>query len=89
MRKVWIGRNSAESEEGRRIGCEYDILVRESGEALLFESYGIRITLLETGEVAEVFDITADAARISALGELLCRNVVTPFGLQEVLADWL
>ena len=89
MREIWNGRNSAESEERRRISCEYRILVGESGGSLLFESYGIRITLLETGEMTEVFDITADAQRIIAFSELLCRNLVTPFGLQEVLADWL
>ena len=89
MREVWIGKNSAESEERRRISCEYHIVVTEPREGVVFESYGIRIALLETGEIAEIFDITVNAARIFQLGEMLCRNVVTPSGLQEVLADWL
>ena len=89
MRKIWMGRNSGESEERKLVSCEYHIVVTESEGGLACESYGICISLPETGEWVEIFDITVNADRIYQLGELLCRNLVTPCTLREVLDDWL
>lgn len=88
MRKLWIGTNSV-STEGGELTCEYFVLVGETGGKFSFESYGIQVVLTERGECAEITDISLNAEKILELGNLLCRNVVTPCALMDVIQDWL
>lgn len=88
MRELWIGTNSICSEGGD-LTCEYFILVGETGGNFPCESYGVKIVLSERGECAEIWDISLNAEKILELGKLLCRNVVTPCALMDVIQDWL
>lgn len=88
MRELWIGTNSI-SAEGEEFTCEYFVLIEETGGNFPCESYGIKIRVNESGEFAEVNDISLNAEKILDLGNLLCRNVVTPCTLMDVIQDWL
>lgn len=72
---------------GKCMTCRYYLLVCASPEGL--ESYGLGVTVLQTGECAEFWDITPLAARIEELASLVMRGQVTPCTLREVLEDWL
>lgn len=89
MREYWIGNNSINSEFGETMTCDYIVLVQETGNHFSCESYGIKVLLQENGECAEVWDITVNPSRILELGNLLCRNAVTPCTLHDVISDWL
>lgn len=88
MREFCIGKNSINTENGV-LHCDYLILIDETGGNIPCERYGIKVLMLESGESAEICDITLDSERIMALGDLLCRNGVTPCTLPDVVADWL
>jgi hypothetical protein len=53
------------------------------------ESYGIRVSLSETGEQVELLDLTTSSARIDALADQLVGGGVTPCTLGDVVEDWL
>ena len=89
MREFWIGNNSINFDQGGPITCDYIVLIQETGGNFSCESYGIKVVLQEREESAEVWDITVNATRIMELGNLLCRNAVTPCALYDVIADWL
>lgn len=89
MREICIGKNSVKKEGGEELTCVYLLTVEEQSGQISFESYGIKINIAETGESAQVDDLTVNAERVWALGEALCRNGVTPCGLGDVVADWL
>lgn len=89
MRELWIGAGSANSEKGGALSCEYSVLVEELDSVVFLESYGVKVACKETGEVASAAHLTVSAERILAFVECLCRNVVTPGGLDDVIADWL
>lgn len=89
MRELWIGTGSADSEKGEVINCDYSILVAEISGAVFFESYGVKVTCRETAEVSVFEHLTVNAQKILKLAESLHRNLVTPSGLEDVIADWL
>lgn len=89
MREYWIGNNSMISEMGGSLTCDYIVLVQEVGNHFSYESYGIKVTTKENGESAQVLDLTVNSNRILELGNLLCRNAVTPCTLLDVISDWL
>lgn len=89
MREFLIGKNSGNSGNGKRVTCEYTVVIHDECEDLPCEYYGIRITLVETGEMEEIRDITMSADQIFEIGELLMKNTVTPCTHQDVIADWL
>ena len=88
MRELWVGTNSI-CVEGEEFRCEYYILVGETGGCFPCESYGLKVLLTERGESAEVYDISLNAEKIQDLANLLCRNMVTPCTLLDVVQDWL
>jgi len=88
MRELWIGQNDI-TVKNVHLTCDYIVLVEETGGSVHCERYGIKIALQESGESAEIYDITLNAERILELANLLCRNVVTPCVLMDVVADWL
>lgn len=89
MREFMIGETDLSNQVGRPITCRYHLLIREVPPPVCCESYGLRVTIPETGERAEVPDITLRMERILALGDLVVRGCVTPCTLREVIEDWL
>lgn len=69
--------------------CVYWILVRTVPPPVSCESYGVCITMLQTGEREEVLDITVRPERILSLAQMLRAGGVTPCTLREVIDDWL
>lgn len=88
MRELWIGQNFITVQDGR-LTCDYIVLVEETGGSVPCERYGIKIAMQESGESEKIHDITLNAGRILELANLLCRNVVTPCVLMDIVEDWL
>lgn len=89
MRELLYGQAGIRREDGEALHCVYEILVHTAPPPLQCESYGIRILLTETGEQAEIWNITVRPERIEELADLLLRGQVTPCALSDVVADWL
>ena len=89
MRELFYGQTGVRKESGSPLHCVYQILIRTAPPPLCCESYGIRIRIPETGEAAEIFDITVRPERIEELAGLLLRGQVTPCTLGDIVADWL
>lgn len=87
-RKLFYGEADLSAQAGRDLRCQYQLLVRTL-PPLELESYGIGVSILQTGEQAEVWDLTVSAARILALAEVLVQGGVTPCTLREVIEDRL
>lgn len=69
---------------------EYAILVDQVDlGSFSCESYGAAITAPDTGDRAQVANITVDPRRIDQLMELLVRCQVGPAHLRDVVDDWL
>ncbi len=91
MRELLVDSCRAAGEDGQSRGYRYYILVGEmevSG-GLACESYGVKVVSEDSGEWAEVPDLTIRPARIDALMDLLVRNAVSPVTLRDVIDDWL
>lgn len=92
MRELLIGTCDAQGEDGAIRRPKYYILVGEMEVSGGFacESYGVKIVDADhPTETVSVPNITTSVSRIDALMELLTRNLVTPEGLNDVIADWL
>lgn len=89
MRELYIGRKDLCTQIGRPVTCEYRILIRTLPPPLCCESYGVSITMVQTGEKAAVPDITVVPERVEELAELLVAGGVTPCTLLDVVEDWL
>jgi hypothetical protein len=53
------------------------------------DSYGIKLTSSESGESAEIPNVTLSRRNIIGLAAKVVRNAVTPVSLKEVVYDWL
>ena len=89
MRELLIGMNTAHTDSKHPITCEYKILIQNINTGIVCEVYGVQVTLLETGEFIRILDLTVESARITALGDALWRNAVTPCTLRDVIEDWI
>ena len=89
MREILIGETVLTQSVEKTITCKYYILIRTLPSPVCCESYGVCIVIAQTGERAEVQDITVCAERIEALATLLLRGKVTPCTLREIVDDWL
>ncbi len=89
MREVYWGTARLTAQDGRQISCQYRVLVRSCRPPVLCESYGVKVTVVETGEEAAAKDLTVLPDRIAALADMLVRCGVTPCALDDVVADWL
>ena len=70
MREVYWGTARLTAQDGRQISCQYRVLVRSCRPPVLCESYGVKVTLKETGEEAAAEDLTVLPERIAALDAL-------------------
>lgn len=91
MRELYVNTCQAEAEDGSVYRYDYSVLIDEMCMKSGFscESYGVKISAHEGGEVALVPNITPSISRIESLLELLIRNSVTPCTLADVISDWL
>lgn len=91
MRELFIGRREEAGEEGAVYRFDYYILIdqMEFRNNLFCESYGIKVLSPDTQEAEAIPNITASAARIDELAELMMRNGVTPATARDVVLDWL
>ena len=89
MREVDWGTARLTAQDGRQISCRYWVLVRSCQPPVLCESYGVKVTVAETGEEAAAEDLTVLPDRIASLADMLIRCGVTPCALADVVADWL
>lgn len=92
MRELLVGTCDAQGEGGVKRRPRYYILIGEMAVHGGFscESYGVKIEDADHPEESvSVPDITTSISRIDTLMELLTRNLVTPAGLEDILADWL
>ena len=89
MRMIHWGVSEQTAEDGRPLTCHCHILVRDVPPPMNGESYGIRLTIAETGEMMEFMDLTVSGKRILDLAETLVRCGVTPCALRDVVSDWL
>lgn len=88
-RKVLYGEAELSASGGRPLRCRYQLLVRTLPPPLELESYGVGISIPQTGEEEEIWDITVSSARILDLADRLMRGGVTPCTLREVVEDRL
>ncbi len=89
MREIPWGTARLICPDGRPLTCRCTVLVRLVPPPVNGESYGVKLTLEETGEEASAPDLTLMPARIEVLAEALIRCGVTPCALADVVADWL
>lgn len=91
MKELFVERVAAQSENGVEHNYDYSVLIDEMrfGNGFFCESYGIKVSAGDEGEVALIPNITVSISRIDELAELLVRNVVTPCTLADVVSDWL
>ncbi len=89
MRQIMLGEVEWTNGTGEPFTCRYHLLVREIPSPLEGESYGIGVTIAETGECAEIWDITVSDRRIQNLADLVIGGRVTPCTLRDVVDDWL
>ena len=61
----------------------------EPGASTVLESYGVGVTVAESGETAHIPNVTLSRDAILALAELLARHDVTPVTAGDVVIDWL
>ncbi|MBR5534872.1 MAG: hypothetical protein IKU62_08510 [Ruminiclostridium sp.] len=89
MRQIMLGEVEQTDGSGGTITCRYHLLVREIPPPVEGESYGIGVTITQTGEREEIWDITVCAHRIQSLAGLVMGGGVTPCTLRDVVDDWL
>ena len=89
MRQIMLGEVDLTDGAGEVLTCRYHLLVREIPPPLEGESYGIGVTIVQTGERTEIWDITICDRRIQALTDLVIEGGVTPCTLRDVVDDWL
>ncbi len=87
MRELFYDMVDLSNQIGRPATCVYWILVRTVPPPVSCESYGVCITMLQTGEREEVLDITVRPERILSLAQMLARGGVTPCPLHLAGGD--
>ena len=76
-------------QAGRPLSCTYHILIKDITEPIQCESYGVRVTVDQTGERKELPDITVLPDAVLKLVQQLAEGGVTPCTLRSVVEDWL
>lgn len=90
MRELYVETRSMEDELGITHKFDYYVVIGEMpvGGKFTCESYGVKVA--EQGrDTAVIPNITVSISRIDRLMDVLGRNVVSPTGLDDVVADWL
>lgn len=89
MREHLFAAVDLSQQAGRPLSCTYHILIRDITEPIQCESYGVRVTVDQTGERTEIPDITVLADVVLKLAKQLAKGGVTPCALRSIVEDWL
>ena len=89
MREHLFATVDLSQQAGRPLSCTYHILIKDITEPIQCESYGVRITVDQTGERKERPDITVLPDAVLKLVQQLAEGGVTPCTLRSVVEDWL
>ncbi len=89
MREHLFATVDLSQQAGRPLSCTYHILIKDITEPIQCESYGVRITVDQTGERKELPDITVLPDAVLKLVQQLAEGGVTPSTLRSVVEDWL
>ena len=89
MREHLFATVDLSQQAGRPLSCTYHILIKDITEPIQCESYGVRITVDQTGERKELPDITVLPDAVLKLVQQLVESGVTPCTLRSVVEDWL
>ena len=89
MREHLFATVDLSQQAGRPLSCTYHILIKDITEPIQCESYGVRITVDQTGERKELPDITVLPDAVLKLVQQLDESGVTPCTLRSVVEDWL
>lgn len=91
MREMLVATREEADADGVSHQFDYSVLIDQMtvNGGFACESYGAKISGGADGDVSAIPNITTSASRIDELMELLTRNLVTPTGLGDVVADWL
>lgn len=75
------------AQDGKPLAMAYYVLAEDGPDGLRY--YGVKIEECNSGESAQISDLTTETNRIYTLVDKLAKNSVTPTGLADVVADWL
>ena len=89
MREYLFATADLSQQVGYPLSCTYHILIRDFSPPISCESYGIRVTLDQTGEMEAIPDLTVLPSHITELAKQLAKGGVTPCTLRSVVEDWL
>lgn len=90
MRELIVGTREIQGEGGARCRCTYSVLIDEMDVGRFScESYGVRVREELSGREAVVPHVTVSIPRIDELMDRLVEGGVTPWGLRDVIDDWL
>ena len=87
VRKLLLENRKAQSSAGKNLHLQYFLVIEEFPDGV--ENYGVQIIELESAAVALAPGITTNAQKVIEFVQILANCTVTPFGLPDVLADWL
>lgn len=89
MREHLFATVDLSQQAGRPLSCTYHILIKDITEPIQCESYGVCVTVDQTGERKELPDITVLPDAVLKLVQQLAEGGVTPYTLRSVVEDWL
>ena len=89
MREHLFATVDLSQQAGRPLSCTYHILIKDITEPIQCGSYGVRVTVDQTGERKELPDITVLPGAVLKLVQQLAEGGVTPCTLRSVVEDWL
>ena len=89
MREHLFAAVDLSQQAGRPLSCTYHILIKDITEPIQCESYGVRVTVDQTGERKELPDINVLPDAVLKLVQQLAEGGVTPCTLRSVVEDWL
>lgn len=92
MRQMEICRKNTKLHDDEESTIVYYVTIDELVDAttgIVLETYGVGVTICESGEAAIVPNVTFSKTGILALITLLSNNFVTPVSVCEVVDDWL
>lgn len=63
--------------------------LNDDATGIVLESYGVGVTIVESGETAVISNVTLSNTRILELIHVLADHLVTPVTVADIVDDWL
>lgn len=92
MRQMEICRKILYLGETREQTLTYYITIddlTDNATGILLESYGVGVTIIESGETSVISNVTFSRTRILELVNKLANHLVTPVSVSDIVDDWL